>query len=262
VTATAAAVARVASRHEVLHGAVMPVVVKVIDAQCVGILGIDPLPADRLRAPVTRVDTGADGVVERNAVDVSAPVGEGQRVAGELAHPVPLGVKRLRDLIRRSAAHHAPVVQVAESLRLVGLRALFDRAADCVPEMMNVSMMVKTPSMHLAQVVGPFIRFRATFNRALLRPGWTLKCPERITVLKEASAMFDAITVRIVWFIATVNAALFPHSSIISQLRARDPSFYGATYCVGCRLHRPVGKHGEFTWLDEAGNDTHVLVGT
>ena len=25
---------------------------------------------------------------------------------------------------------------------------------------------------------------------------------------------------------------------------------------------QPVGKAGEFTWLDEAGNDTHMLVGT
>ena len=43
---------------------------------------------------------------------------------------------------------------------------------------------------------------------------------------------------------------------------ARDPSFYGATYCCGCRLHRPVGPEGEFTWMDEHGTDTHVLVGT
>lgn len=26
---------------------------------------------------------------------------------------------------------------------------------------------------------------------------------------------------------------------------ARQPTFYGATYCVGCQQHRPVG---EFTW--------------
>ena len=48
----------------------------------------------------------------------------------------------------------------------------------------------------------------------------------------------------------------------LCETYARDPSFYGATYCVGCRLHRPVGKAGEFTWLDERGNDTHILVGT
>lgn len=41
-----------------------------------------------------------------------------------------------------------------------------------------------------------------------------------------------------------------------------DPSFYGATYCCRCRLHRPVGREGEFTWLDGHGNDTHILVGT
>jgi hypothetical protein len=48
----------------------------------------------------------------------------------------------------------------------------------------------------------------------------------------------------------------------LCETYARDPSFYGATYCCRCRLHRPVGTGSEFTWLDEHGNDTHILVGT
>jgi hypothetical protein len=48
----------------------------------------------------------------------------------------------------------------------------------------------------------------------------------------------------------------------LCETYARDPSFYGATYCARCRMHRPVGAEGEFTWLDDAGNDTHILVGT
>lgn len=35
----------------------------------------------------------------------------------------------------------------------------------------------------------------------------------------------------------------------LCETYARDPGFYGATYCVGCRMHRPVG---EFRW-DEDG---------
>lgn len=31
----------------------------------------------------------------------------------------------------------------------------------------------------------------------------------------------------------------------LCETYARDPKFYGATYCVGCRMHRPVE---EFTW--------------
>jgi hypothetical protein len=31
----------------------------------------------------------------------------------------------------------------------------------------------------------------------------------------------------------------------LSETYARDPSFYGATYCVGCRMHKPVA---EFRW--------------
>jgi hypothetical protein len=35
----------------------------------------------------------------------------------------------------------------------------------------------------------------------------------------------------------------------LCETYARDPKFYGATYCVGCRMHRPVA---EFRW-DEDG---------
>ena len=34
----------------------------------------------------------------------------------------------------------------------------------------------------------------------------------------------------------------------IAETYARDPSYYGATYCVACRKHRPVGPNGEFVW--------------
>ena len=31
----------------------------------------------------------------------------------------------------------------------------------------------------------------------------------------------------------------------IAETYARDPKFYGATYCCACRMHKPVG---EFAW--------------
>ena len=34
----------------------------------------------------------------------------------------------------------------------------------------------------------------------------------------------------------------------IAETYARDPRFYGATYCCGCNMHRPVGAQGEFVW--------------
>lgn len=34
----------------------------------------------------------------------------------------------------------------------------------------------------------------------------------------------------------------------LSETYAREPSFYGATYCVACGAHFPVGKDGEFLW--------------
>ena len=36
----------------------------------------------------------------------------------------------------------------------------------------------------------------------------------------------------------------------IAETYARNPGFYGATYCVACRAHRPVGPDGEFYWCD------------
>lgn len=34
----------------------------------------------------------------------------------------------------------------------------------------------------------------------------------------------------------------------LAETYARKPHFYGATYCCGCRMHRPVGDAGEFYW--------------
>lgn len=36
----------------------------------------------------------------------------------------------------------------------------------------------------------------------------------------------------------------------LSETYARKPDFYGATYCVGCKAHYPVGPNGEFHWDD------------
>jgi hypothetical protein len=43
----------------------------------------------------------------------------------------------------------------------------------------------------------------------------------------------------------------------IAETYARNPSFYGATFCVGCGMHRPVGEGGEFVWVG-----TNIKVGT
>ncbi len=34
----------------------------------------------------------------------------------------------------------------------------------------------------------------------------------------------------------------------LAETYARQPSFYTGTFCVKCRLHRPVGENGEFFW--------------
>lgn len=39
----------------------------------------------------------------------------------------------------------------------------------------------------------------------------------------------------------------------IAETYARQPTFYGATYCVKCQTHLPVGEDGEFIWDDGSG---------
>jgi hypothetical protein len=36
-------------------------------------------------------------------------------------------------------------------------------------------------------------------------------------------------------------------SQALAETYARQPTFYGGTYCVRCQMHRPVA---EFRWLD------------
>jgi hypothetical protein len=38
----------------------------------------------------------------------------------------------------------------------------------------------------------------------------------------------------------------------LAETYARNPLFYGATFCATCRMHRPVGFNGEFHWPDYA----------
>lgn len=40
----------------------------------------------------------------------------------------------------------------------------------------------------------------------------------------------------------------------LSETYARDPHFYGATFCVRCSKHRPVGERGEFFWYEHDGS--------
>jgi hypothetical protein len=37
----------------------------------------------------------------------------------------------------------------------------------------------------------------------------------------------------------------------LAETYARDPKFYGSTFCVNCGGHFRVGQDGEFTWAGE-----------
>lgn len=48
-------------------------------------------------------------------------------------------------------------------------------------------------------------------------------------------------------------------SNAIAETYARDPKFYGATFCSKCREHIPLR---EFAWLDEDQSETDEVVGS
>lgn len=49
----------------------------------------------------------------------------------------------------------------------------------------------------------------------------------------------------------------------LAETYARQPDFYGGTYCCGCKRHPRVGAHGEFVWADEnTGEPLPLWVGT
>jgi hypothetical protein len=39
----------------------------------------------------------------------------------------------------------------------------------------------------------------------------------------------------------------------LAETYARDPKFYGATFCATCGSHFPVGENGQFVWVDSGG---------
>lgn len=40
----------------------------------------------------------------------------------------------------------------------------------------------------------------------------------------------------------------------IAETYQKSPYFYGATFCVSCSKHLPVGKDGEFVWIEKDGS--------
>jgi hypothetical protein len=49
-------------------------------------------------------------------------------------------------------------------------------------------------------------------------------------------------------YLHVVCGAVTTMDRTIAETYACEPGFYGATYCVGCHKHCPVGEDGEFTW--------------
>jgi hypothetical protein len=55
-------------------------------------------------------------------------------------------------------------------------------------------------------------------------------------------------------YVHTACGAVTTMALAIAETYARQPGFYGATYCTTCRMHKPVGAAGEFVW-DDGSNE-------
>lgn len=58
-------------------------------------------------------------------------------------------------------------------------------------------------------------------------------------------------------YVHEVCGAVTTMGTAIAETYARNPEFYGGTFCATCRHHFPVGKDGQFLW-----EGTNQKVGT
>lgn len=72
-------------------------------------------------------------------------------------------------------------------------------------------------------------------------------------ILSDAERKLGFIRpVRLSYQHLTCGAVTTMHRAI-AETYARDPQHYGATFCVRCSRHLPVGVNGQFIWDDGSG---------
>jgi hypothetical protein len=76
---------------------------------------------------------------------------------------------------------------------------------------------------------------------------------EKYLVLSEAERAKGFVRPVRTAYIHETCGSVTTMSVSIAETYARDPGFYGGTYCVRCQGHFPVGEHGEFVWDDGSG---------
>lgn len=162
----------------------------------------------------------------------------GQQVASEMcSHHLPVDV----------FPAHGQVAVTSTVWRPVRLADLLSRA--------RVAVLPHSRRVHRAVQRVPSARLRAVTHRT-----WPIVVPRQFAP-SASFAISAGVTV-------AVRRQLLPREpgkfllkpAAVASLHIR--TVHRGTDILRCRLHRPVGREGEFTWLDEDGGDTHVLVGT
>lgn len=81
-------------------------------------------------------------------------------------------------------------------------------------------------------------------------------------ILSEADRAKGFVRRVRVSYVHTVCGTVTSMATPIAETYARDPHFYGATWCAGCKAHYPVGAKGNFFWVNPRGVTTTEKVGT
>lgn len=203
-------VAAITRRHKVRCDVVVPVVVKMIGDQGINVFGITLFPGNYLAAPMARVTTWADGVVQGGAVNEHAPACHRQWVPAQHALTITPVIDDPDRVGNGAPRPHALVVHIAETVLRVRPLASLDIAVFLVAIVADIAVVLQAPEMHLTQAA-PLVLLLAAgyFAKHFSLGPWGAS--ERVTVQAQAAVVRHAETLGIDPVFAAWNGA-FTHA--------------------------------------------------
>ena len=217
------------------------------------------IPIDHLPAPMAGEAARSYPVVKYGAVNKNASATHSERMIGHFSLPIPFLVDKFNRSICSTATFHALIMQIAKTVLRVWAVAPWNFALLLVNVVANIAIMLLAPMMHLAQAAN-VIWFVATLNRAAVKSllvvrsvgtSNTAKLRHIIVVGADLNGLaapfaYDSHQFFVASYIGHRVLLRFHYTTGVTK----KPEFYGSTYCVQCRMHRPVGEAGEFVWED------------
>jgi hypothetical protein len=228
----------------------MAVMVKVVNKQSIFMSGIRTIPRKHLTTPITGMSARSNSIIESYSMNKNPTTFQGKWMVRHFLLSIAFRVTKRYPCLSSPGAFHPGIVKLAISVLSMGAVALWDTTMVLNTVMVYVAIMFQAPSVHLAKSL-PRATLFAFPHRAVL---W------RIIELTSARVIAKLRSVRIIFpnsfLVSTISTSddfcsnyisheRFLSMCIIPYLIARQPSFYGATFCAHCGKHLPVD---EFVW--------------